>query len=54
MDPWGSDGAPSTLQNGWTGALWAAMRDHFEALRTLLAAGANLAGAVEVRGEEEG
>ena len=41
---------PSTLQDGWTGTLWAAYYGHLEALRTLLAAGANPAAQNRVRG----
>ena len=44
----------SLLQDGWTALYWAAGIGHLEALRTLLAAGANPAAADKVRrGEEE-
>ena len=42
--------APSLLQDGWTASYCAAFNGHLEALRTLLAAGANPAAASSVRG----
>ena len=43
----------SLLQNGRTASWWAATNGHLEALRTLLAAGANPAAADKVRREVE-
>ena len=45
---------PFWLQHGFTASYWAAARGHLEALRTLLAAGANPAATTRVRGEEDG
>ena len=43
---------PLLRQYGNTSSIWAAAKDHLEALRTLLAAGANPATSEEVRDEE--
>ena len=47
--PPSSSCASSQLQNGWTGAIWAATHGHLDALCTLLVAGANPVAADVVR-----
>ena len=47
--PSGRSFLPPLLQDGWTASHWAAQKGHLEALRTLLAAGANPAAASKVR-----